>query len=313
MKKAIATLFLFFGVYLQSNASDPTTYDFLRLPVGARSAALNGSFVSMTNDPNGIFINPATLSTLGARKASVGFVRHLMDVNAGNLSYGQHFEGLGTIGGGIIFIDYGSFELTDESMNRLGVFGARELAIVTGIGREISESILFGANLKYIYSTISTFSSSALALDFGLLYSIPEENITIGASILNLGSQLTNYSNTRESLPLDFKIGITKKPEHLPVLLNLNFHKLVESVEEGVLKRFENFTAGVEFMMTESFKLRLGYNNEQRKELKIGTSSGLAGFSIGAGFSYQMYEIDYSFNSYGKIGGIHRISLGFSL
>lgn len=312
MKKAIAILFLFFGVYLQSNASDPTTYDFLRLPVGARSAGLNGSFVSMTNDPNGIFINPATLSTLGSRKASVGFVRHLMDVNAGNLSYGQHFEGLGTIGGGIIFIDYGSFELTDESMNRLGVFGARELAIVTGIGREIGESILIGANLKYIYSTISTFSSSALALDLGLLYSIPEENITLGASILNLGSQLTKYSNTRESLPLDFKIGITKKPEHLPVLLNLNFHKLVETTG-GILQRFENFTAGAEFLMTESFKLRLGYNNEQRKELKIGTSSGLAGFSFGAGFSYQMYELDYSFNSYGKIGDIHRISLGFSL
>ena len=45
-------------------AGDRGTYDFLRLDVGARAGALNGSFVSMTNDPNLLFYNPAALPTL---------------------------------------------------------------------------------------------------------------------------------------------------------------------------------------------------------------------------------------------------------
>lgn len=295
-----------------SRASGPETYDFLRLPVGARASALNGSFVSMTDDPNVIFFNPASLPTLRARKASVGFLKHLLDVNAGSLAYGQKLDGIGTVGGGIVFIDYGSFESTDESMNRLGSFGAREMAFIGGIGVHIGQSTMIGVNLKYIHSTISKFSSSAIALDLGFLYHIPSENLTIGASFLNAGRQISAYSSTRESLPLDLKIGVTKRPEHLPVLLNLNFHRLNDS-QDNILQRFAYFTLGAEFLMSESFNLRLGYNNEQRKELKLGTSSGLAGFSVGGGFMYDAYEIDYAFNSYGKIGGVHRLSLGISL
>jgi len=56
-------------VYPQSN----TTYDFLKLDIGARASALGGSFTSSTNDVNTIFYNPAALSTLINRQASVGF------------------------------------------------------------------------------------------------------------------------------------------------------------------------------------------------------------------------------------------------
>jgi hypothetical protein len=65
--------------------------------------------------------------------------------------------------------------------------------------------------------------------------------------------------------------------------------------------------------MSESLRLRVGYNNKQRKDFKMGTSAGLAGFSMGAGIIVKDYQFDYAFNSYGKISGLHRISLGISL
>jgi hypothetical protein len=65
--------------------------------------------------------------------------------------------------------------------------------------------------------------------------------------------------------------------------------------------------------MSESVRARVGYNNEKRQELKIGTGAGLAGFSLGFGFLYQEYQFDYAFNSYGKVGGLHRISLNINL
>jgi hypothetical protein len=196
-------------------------------------------------------------------------------------------------------------------MNRLGEFGARDIALVAGVGRSVDEYVSVGANLKYITSTLAEYSSSAVALDLGLLYRIPDENITIGASLLNLGSQLRPYAGIRENLPTDFKVGITKRPEHLPVYLNLNFHHLNENAAQFT-DRLSAFSFGAEFLLSETVRLRGGYSNELRKELKLGTSAGLAGFSFGGGILVNEYQIDYAFNSYGRIGALHRFSIGMN-
>jgi hypothetical protein len=108
------------------------------------------------------------------------------------------------------------------------------------------------------------------------------------------------------------KFGITKRPEHLPVFLNIDFHRLNENTN-NFFDRFSNITIGAEFLMSKSLRLRVGYNNTQRKELKTGTSAGLAGFSLGAGLVLKEYQIDYAYNSFGDFGGIQRFSLGINL
>lgn len=295
----------------QCFAQDTGTYAFLRNDVSARAAALNGSFVSMTADANVLFYNPASLVTISSPKVSLGYFKNLLDVNSGSLAFAQDVQGIGNIGVGINYIDYGTFTRTDQSQNDLGSFSASELALVAGYAMMLDEQSSIGGNIKFIHSSIAEYSSTALAVDLGYLYQMPSENITIGGSVLNLGRQLTEYGSTRELLPLDIVVGITKRPEHLPVLLNLNFHKLNEQ-RAHPLDRFSSFTFGAEFLMSESVRLRFGYNNEEHKNLTLGTTAGLAGFSLGAGFILNEYLIDYAFNSYGKIGGLHRISLGMS-
>jgi len=303
---------LLFVVANVASAQRTTTFDFLRLDMNARAAALNGSFVSMTNDPNLLYYNPAGLATLEHPSASASFLKHLLDVNAGSLTYGQEFTGIGTFAAGVIFVDYGSFTETDESMNVLGTFSARELALSAGWGILLEENMYVGASIEFISSSIASFSASALALGAGILCQIPSEMITIGASLLHAGAQTGTYGGIRESLPLELTVGITKKPEHLPAYINLNFHKLTDRAD-SFLDRFGSFSIGVEFLMSESTRLRAGYDNEKKRELKLGTGSGLAGFSFGGGILIKEYLIDYSFNSYGKIGGMHRISIGVVL
>jgi hypothetical protein len=311
MKRTLASAFVFLLFSAVTLGQDKGTFSFLRNDIGARAAGLNGSFVSMTNDPNVLFYNPGALTSLTESKGSAGFLKHLLDVNGGYLSYSRSLEGIGTLGAGILFMDYGSFTQTDESMNSLGTFGARDIALIVGLGRSIDEVTSVGVNLKIIYSSIAEFSSSGLALDLGVLYQIPSQNITLGASVLTLGTQLKTYSGAKEPLPLDVKIGITKRPEHLPVLLNLDFHRLTDQ-QDDLLSHFSAFSLGAEFLMSESVRLRLGYNNQQRKEMKLGTSANLAGISLGGGIVLGEYVIDYAFNSYGKIGSLHRISIGSS-
>jgi long-subunit fatty acid transport protein len=288
------------------------TYNFLLTDVSARAAALNGSFVSMKDDPNVLFYNPASIGTLSVPKVSVSYVNYLMDVNAGTLSYGQYIEGIGSVGAGVIYMNYGSFNRTDELMNVLGTFSATDLALVVGIAAHYDDDILVGINAKFISSSIAEYSSTALAVDLGFLYDIPSQNLSIGGSVLNIGKQLKTYAGVNELLPLDVKFGITKRPEHLPVFLNIDFHQLNESGDK-FLDRFSNFTVGAEFLMSKSLRLRVGYNNKQRQELKTGTTVGLGGFSLGVGLVLNEYQIDYAYNSYGDFGGIQRFSLGINL
>jgi hypothetical protein len=307
----ILSLFLCIGCVHLSHSASNTTFDFLRNDVGARAASMAGSFVSVTNDPNILFYNPAGLSTLENSRGSIGYFKHLLDINSGYASYSQSYEGIGYFGVGIVYVNYGSFNETDDIGNVLGTFGASDLAVLLGYSNTLEENLYYGVSLKGIYSSIADYTSAGIAGDVGILYSVPESRVTLGASLRNIGSQLSSYLGTKEDLPIDLVIGVSIVPRGLPLLLNLNFHKLNEK-QDAFEDRFSAFSIGGEFTLSKAVQLRFGYNNEQRKELKIGTSSGMAGFGGGLGITVSEYVLDYALSSLGKIGSVHRISIGTS-
>jgi hypothetical protein len=296
-----------------SIAQQQNTYDFLNLNVDARSSSMAGSFVSVDNDVNAIFYNPAGLATLKGKQASIGFFKYLMDINSGNISYSQKYKELGYIGAGIRFVNYGTFDKYDESYQNLGNFGASDLALSLGYANVYKENFKYGANAKFIYSNIDEYSSIGLALDLGALYTFPEQKLNFGISVLNLGTQVKKYISTNESLPLDIRIGMTKSLENLPLTVNIGFARLADSYDK-FYERFKNIVVGGEFVLNDYVLLRVGYNNAERKNFKTGSSIGISGFSAGVGIIFtDKYKLDYAFNSLGNIGAAHRFNLGFNL
>jgi hypothetical protein len=289
----------------------------------------------MRNDINGLFYNPAIIASIGSPlvvansegdstqttanvsahfpQSSFGYTKNLLDINSGYLAVVDQFAGIGTIAIGLTFTDYGTFDETDALANTLGTFGASDLSLNLSYASEFEENLLFGIAGKFIYSSIASARSAALAVDCGALYLFPGKNpVSIGASILNLGRQINPYVSTREDLPLEIKIGVTIKPQHLPLLLSLNFHRLNESRDEFI-QHFRAFSLGGEFILSKPLRFRFGYHNERRKELKIGSSAGMAGFSTGIGIVFRNIQVDYSYTSYGKIGSLNRVGVGMEL
>ena len=290
-------------------AGSNTVYNFLRNDVGARAAAMAGSFVTMTNDPTAFFYNPASGASLEAPQASLGFFKHVLDINAGHLAYGQQVEGVGFFSGGVLFTHYGSFTETDERGTALGTFSAADFALSFGFSDSPLENLYYGVSAKFIYSGIGSYSSTALAADAGILYTIPDSRLAVGASLRNLGTQMSSYAGVSEILPLDLTVGASVIPRGLPLHLHVNFHRLTESAD-SFADRFRWFTVGGEFTLSSALRARLGYDNGRRQDLKLGSSAGLAGFSIGLGVVVSDYQIDYALSSLGEIGSLHRISLG---
>ncbi len=294
-----------------ASAAENTTYSFLRADVGARAAAMAGTFITNDNDPNCLFYNPAGAATLQRPSASIGFFKHLLDINAGSLAFSYPLEEIGVISAGLVYVHYGSFDETDDLGTVLGSFHASDLSFVAGFAGTFEENLTYGAGAKIIHSQIAGYASTGAALDAGILYRIPESRIALGAGIRNLGAQFSTYAGTREDLPLDLTVGASVMPKGLPLLFSLNFHRLTER-GDGFGERFRNFSVGGEFTLGPALYLRFGYNNEQRRDLKIGTSAGLAGFSGGVGVTVEGYRLDYALSSLGKVGSLHRVTLATS-
>lgn len=296
------------SVLLAGNLTAQTTYDFLRIDMSARAAALGGSFVTNNDDVEVIFYNPAGLSFLENNPITFSFVKHLLDINLFSLAYSTEFDDIGRFGGAIKYINYGTFDEADEFGNRTGEFSAGELAFLIGYTNEFSDNFYFGANAKVIYSSIADKSSSGIGVDLGVNYELPEQKLNLAAAVLNLGAQISSYINTKEDIPLDVIVGVSKRLENLPVRLSLDFHQLNKDRDE-IYQHLKGFSIGTEFYLSEVFTLRFGYDNERRSEMKIGSSSGIAGFNGGLGVKVSEYVFNYGYSSLGSIGAMHRVGL----
>lgn len=311
MNRIIFLSLLLFSFFITSGFGQ-NTYDFLRIDNSARAGALGGTFVSNNDDADVIFYNPAGIYSLHTNPISFSFVKYLMDINLASLSYSTEIEGVGRFGAGVKYINYGSFDEADEYGNRTGDFSANEFAFVVGYSNELDKNFNYGINAKFIYSGIADRSSTALAADLGLQYILPESNWFFGFAVLNAGGQLSTYYETREELPLDVVLGLSKRLENLPLKLSVDFHRLNEKRDE-FYQKFKAFTVGAEFTLSKVVKLRFGYDNERRSDFKIGSTAGIAGFNAGLGLNISDYQFDYGYSSLGLVGGLHRVSISTSL
>lgn len=299
-------------IFISQIQAQDNTFEFLRIDMSPRAASMGGSFSASGDDADVIFFNPAGLKLIEETPLSFSYMSHFLDFNFASISASKNFEGLGRFGAAVKYANYGTFTKSDDFGNRIGEYSASDIAFIIGYAGTIDENFYYGTNVKFVYSGIESYSSTAAAIDLGVYYTIPSQNLNLSLAVQNIGTQLSSYINTKENLPLDVNVGIAKKLEHLPLRLFLDFHK-IQMNTDGIINRFKNFSVGGEFNLSKVLRLRVGYDNEKRKELKVGTYAGLAGFNLGLGILIKEYIFNYAYSSWGEIGAIHRIGLNTSL
>lgn len=314
MRKIASGFFTFIFLLVSSNPaySQDGTYQFLKLDMSPRAASLGGSYVANCDDPDVIFYNPAGMEFLDKTPVSFSFVKHVLDINFASLSYSTEINSIGRVGAAIRYANYGTFTGADEYGNITGDFSVNEAALLVGYSNLLDENFSYGASVEFIYSKIAEYSSTGIALDLGLHYAIPANLVDIGFSILNFGTQMSSYGSTKEKLPVAVALGVSKKMEHMPVKLSFDFHDLSEQ-DINFSQRLKNFSIGAEFFLSKVIRLRFGYNNQNRTDLTINQSAGLAGINMGLGALISGYTFNYGFSSMGQIGGLHRIGVTTTL
>lgn len=302
-------------VPVQAQPSDLSGFAFLRLEPSARAAALGGSFSAIYGDDvNALFYNPASLNEDTHGALSLSYLNHLSDLNAGFIAYSRHVDRVGSLGAGLRFMSYGEFDEADENGERTGTFSASDVALTVGAARAYRENLRYGANVHAVLSSIDVYRASALAVDVGVLYTIPSQRLTFSASVNNLGVTLSSLGTTRDELPLDVRLGVAKRLRYLPLLLSVtgyNLHAVGDPPEgsTGFDAALRHVTFGGEFQFSDAFNVRVGYNHRRHQELKMSSRLDLAGVGLGFGLKIARVGFDYAFNSWSTLGGLHQFTL----
>ncbi len=307
-RKPLWLIVLFFINLISINAdasSGESGFQFLRTYTGARPSAMAGSFVSISGDIHAMYFNPAGLAGINGNIASATYLNHLLDFQSGFVAYSQPLKKIGQLGVGLNYMNYGEFDQTDEAGQKIGTFNAGSFYLTSSLARKLSDNLMVGASVKFIHFTIESYSSSAVALDLGLIYRVPFiEEMNVGFGVYNLGTVLSAFIDDKDSLPLNFAFGISKKLAHLPFEYCLTVNKYTDDDFQ--------LNVGGEFTLTEGVFLRLGYNSLGRDQKIGGEGDQFAGVSLGLGLNWRQYHFDYSLSSYGAIGYLNRISFSYA-
>lgn len=343
MKKTLLStilLLIMLGILNHANAQigGNATYKFLSLPSSPRIAAMGGDFLAIgDSDINLALANPSLINSNMNNQLSLNFVDYFADINYGFVSYGREFDKFGSFVGSVQYIDYGTFTYANDAGETSGNFRAGETALVVGWGRQLDSAFSIGANFKTIFSSFESYSSFGLAVDVAGSYRT-SDGLLVSLVARNIGAQLVAYeSGRREPLPFDLQLGLSKRLEHVPFrysILLTNLHKWDLTYDDPTRVKTDPFTGeeikedkfmsildktmrhvvvGAEFLPTNNFSLRVGYNYHMRQELKVDSKISTVGFSWGFGFRISRFQFNYARKAYHLVGSPNFISISTNL
>ncbi len=281
-------------------------YQFLKLQPSPRATSIGNGFIANYDDPNVIFSNPAGLFGIEKYRTSFSFVSYLSDIKFTSLTTSFNDKQF-NYGVGLIAVDYGKIDRYDEFANSLGTFNPVDIAIYFGLSAKMDDNFYYGGNAKFIYSKIENYSSTGISFDFGINYLNNTKELNLSLVLKDIGFQLSTYSGKRENLPFNIQIGGNYKLRGVPA----NIYFAVDNITNSMsfIKHLEKISIGTEIKLGKIITTRFSYDNSKRKDLMINNTAGLAGFNFGIGINVKNYVIDYSYSSYGKIGGVNKFGL----
>jgi hypothetical protein len=314
--------FLISSGLAQAENPGSTALSILRLPAGARPIGMGGAFTAM-EDLYSMWYNPAGIASIRRVDVSGLLTKGLGDTSLQHLAVAAPMpfgfvtdEYPAVLGFGAMFASEGSIDVTtlDGSGNAgptSTLNAGRDMVLSATFAQHVFDDVhhsdgklylnehLFGATVKYIRSTlVENYTAQSVAVDIGYMYKLPEYNLNLGASVLNLGSPV-KYDTVGDPLPTSIRGGFGYK---IPFPLADSHVTFTGDIEHFTNEVETRKLIGVEYVHERFFSARGGW--------RFGDTLG--GPTFGVGFHASGIEVDYGFMVAGDLSSSHRISVTMS-
>lgn len=327
----IILLFLVFAGILSAQSKVGTTAaPFLGIHIGPRAVSMGGAFTAVADDATSLYYNPGGISRILQSQAMFAHTNWLVGSKLTWFGLTYKFDADNALGISLTQLDYGEDEvITIYEPEGTGEFwNASDIAAALTYARNLSDRFSIGGSVKYIQEKIWHEKASAVAMDVGLLFITEFNDMKLGMSISNFGSDMkmsgrdllqrvdldetatghnetivANLKTDAWPLPLFFRVGLAMDVLHFQqnrLTLALDAFRPSDNTE--------TINAGAELAIMEMFFLRGGYKSLFRDNSEEGLTLG-AGMNITTGGTVGLI-VDYAYADFGLFQEIQMLSIG---
>ncbi len=303
---------------------------FLLIEPSARAAGMGNAGVSLFNGLQGVYYNPAAIGSLSRHEAMFSHSGWLAgmtyDYVAAAIPCG--------IDKGLAYATVtalGSGDIDVRTVGQPGGTGEKysvgDVAVTLGYGKQMSYRFSAGGQVAFVQETIWHSSASAFAVSAGTIYRISENGLHVGASFSNFGTRARfdgrdlritydedpdRYGDNGQlpgsiftesfALPSLFRVGA-----HMPIALSKGAVVRVAVDALHPSDNSESVNAGAELAVRGRLSLRAGYQGLFQTDRETGLTAGVG---LAGDTDVLSYTLDYTWADQGRLGSVHRLSVG---
>ncbi len=260
--------------------------DFLKIDGSARSAAMGGAFIAVSDDPDGIYYNPAGIVQIASPEVSSYYSNWIAGISQANLSFVLPVS-QSVFGFSISRLSAGAIEETTlASPTGTGnIITPTDYSCNIVAGRALNKNVYLGASVKYLEDNISDSKLRGFAGDVGMLCK-PRDCFAFGMVARNVVGAISS-----SPLPSVFGAGVCFRGVNALMAIDINIPR----------DNNAELNAGVEYNYKNILFGRAGFNT--RAETGAGGN-----ISLGVGIRLKSVRFDYANVPYGDFGSTHRFS-----
>lgn len=305
---------------LGGERSGTSGFQFLKIPVDARAAALGESAVASAFDISALYWNPALASHLPGIQAGFHHTAYFVDINLEYAAVNYHIPNSNiSIGGSLQTLNSGQMKVTTE----FEPFGTGEqfrfIDVAAGItfSQQLTDLFSYGITTKYIRESVVGLSTSTVAADLGIFYAVGSTGARMGVSVRNIGLDKAPSGELERTVIDTNPVRIESDFESLtaPTTFHLGFaYDMLKASPNSLLTlstqlnnpndNAENWNFGAEYSWKDMLFLRTGYRFGIEEVTIPSFGTGLKLPVSGAAFHF-----DYGFNRLDRLGSVHRMGM----
>jgi len=295
-------------------------FQFLKIPVDARSASLGQTVVAGEMDASALFWNPALAAQAVGLVAGISHTAYFADITMEYLGV-MYPVGPVVLGVSVQALQSGSMAVTTE-FEPFGTgehFQFTDVAIGLSVAQRLTDLFSYGVTAKWVQEGVFGLNACTVLFDLGMFYRVGATGIQMAVAIRNFGVD-GRLDGVLERLVLEGEGVVTETDfgritPPTTFLLGVGYHLFQQENMHDVLltgqitnpnDNAEHFNLGIEYTWRDLLILRTGYRFGVEE---FQTPAFGLGLHIPV-WNYQM-RFDYGFTRLERLGVVHRITLHF--
>lgn len=308
-----------------SDRAGTAGFQFLKIPVDGRAAALGQTVVANAADASALYWNPALAAQADGPQLGLHHTAYFADVALEYVGASVPLGRFGlTLGASLQALNSGEMDVTTE----FEPFGTgetfRHVNVAAGltVAQTLTDLFSYGVTARFVRESVADVATNTVVFDVGVFYRVGATGAQLGVAIRNFGPDGTP-TGTLERITLDDGVVVEDDFESFTppttFALGLTYALLRENARNDLVvsgqltnpnDNAETFNVGAEYVWNDLLALRTGYRFgiDEADLPSFGLGLSIPGLPADLGA-----RLDYGFSRLERLGTVHRVGLNLNL